>query len=435
MFAGSNSDDVEEVTITVDGHSTGHDPQIETDRRLARISNAQASVSGSSSRRRRIYEAEVIVDSDTEGAKDDVVEGDVLEGDSALLRRLEAQRDEEDDDVAARRRRIKERLAIRRGEQQQQEDTSSPAVSGFASRRVDRPASPVDESSGSSEYETESEEESDEDEDGGRPLLKPLFVPRARRETLRTQEELDKEQEAARQKELLRAESKKQQTRLMLAESIRRQEEIAAHGDVTDMDSDAGLPDDTDDPNDDDEFQQWRVREMGRMKREAETREAMLLEAQDIDRRRNMTDEERLAEDIKLGKFRDKEKKQWKFLQKYYHKGVFYMDESSVGGTGTRVDERQELVDRKAIDARLRDYSEPTLDDNYNKEQLPAVLQVKKFGMRGRTKYTHLTDQDTTDFRAPFRPNDAVKESYMAKRSGVGDINTAGRARKKPRNE
>lgn len=47
-----------------------------------------------------------------------------------------------------------------------------------------------------------------------------------------------------------------------------------------------------------------------------------------------MTDEERLKDNERLIKegIREKEapKVQWRFLQKYYHKGVFYLDESSI---------------------------------------------------------------------------------------------------------
>jgi microfibrillar-associated protein 1 len=405
----------------------------------------------------------VVVDDDEGNVRDDLEDGAVLEGDSALLQRLEEQRIEEEEDVATRRQRIKERLASRRQEAQdmnEEREAHKGAHRGIgdvirvmAEGRIigeadDRPGA-EEESSGSSEYETESEEESEEEEEG-HTMLKPLFVPRARRDTIRTQEELDREKEVARQQELLKKESKKHQTRVMLAESIRRQEELDAKGDVTDMDSDAGLPDDSDETGEEDkEFDAWRVREMARMKREAETREAMMLEAQDLERRRNMTDEERLAEDIRLGKFQEKEKKKWRFLQKYYHKGVFYMDDSSLSATGstkigTRLDVPQEALnsgadggaageDRKAVDARLREYNEPTLEDKYNREALPAVLQVKKFGMRGRTKYTHLVDQDTTDFKQGYRLEDGLKNKYMDKRSGVGDINSAGRYRKKPR--
>lgn len=451
---------MDEVTIAID---TPSNQPVEQDRRLARISNAQSS--SGSSRRRRIYEAEVIADNDEGGNMDILEDGAVLEGDSTLLQRLEEQRIEEEDDIAARRQRVKERLASKRLESQEVGDDRGVrrGGSGVMTRVVDEglviegdsvPSKQrtvdEEESSGSSEYETESEEESDEDDGVGRTLLKPLFVPRARRDTIRTQEELDREKESMRQQELLKKESKKHQTRVMLADSIRRQEELDAKGDVTDMDSDAGLPDDSDDVADDEkEFDSWRVREMGRMKREAEIREAMMLEAQDLERRRNMTDEERLAEDIRLGKFQEKEKKKWRFLQKYYHKGVFYMDESSLSASGstkigTRLDVPQinqkpgQIVsggtdDRKAVDARLREYNEPTLEDKYNREALPAVLQVKKFGMRGRTKYTHLVDQDTTDFKQGYRLDDGIKNKYMEKRSGVGDINSAGRYRKKPR--
>ena len=41
---------------------------------------------------------------------------------------------------------------------------------------------------------------------------------------------------------------------------------------------------------------------MSRLKREAEAREAIALEAAEVLRRRNMTDEERLEEDRKLGR-------------------------------------------------------------------------------------------------------------------------------------
>lgn len=173
-----------------------------------------------------------------------------------------------------------------------------------------------------------------------------------------------------------------------------------------------------------------------------------------------MTEQERMEEDMKLGKFREKEKKKWKYLQKYYHKGVFYMDEKSTGQAGTSVlasstsgdssaiqssdyygagaqeqqaeDEAARRAAEKKLDARLRDYSGATLEDTYNREALPAVLQVKKFGMRGRTKYTHLVDQDTTKFGAESLGKDrGIQSSYLQKRSGVGDIDNAGRRKKK----
>jgi hypothetical protein len=116
------------------------------------------------------------------------------------------------------------------------------------------------------------------------------------------------------------------------------------------------------------------------------------------------------------GKFKPKEKQKWKYLQKYYHKGVFYMDEDSV----------------QKDDVRARDFSEATLEDKFDRASLPAVLQVKKFGMRGRTKYTHLLDQDTTRDKNTLRPDQNIMKSYVEKRAGVhGDLETAGRVTKK----
>ena len=69
----------------------------------------------------------------------------------------------------------------------------------------------------------------------------------------------------------------------------------------------------------------------------------------------------------------EKEKPKWNFLQKYYHPGDFYHDKD---------DEKLH-----------RDDSALTLED---KPILPKVMQVKNFGRSGRTKWTHLVDEDTT---------------------------------------
>lgn len=89
-----------------------------------------------------------------------------------------------------------------------------------------------------------------------------------------------------------------------------------------------------------------------------------------------MPEDQRTKEDMEHAqKLRDaKPKGQQKFLQKYWHKGAFHQDEEILA---------------------KRDYTEAT-ESTLDVSNLPKVMQVKNFGKRGRTKYTHLLDQDTT---------------------------------------
>jgi microfibrillar-associated protein 1 len=93
-----------------------------------------------------------------------------------------------------------------------------------------------------------------------------------------------------------------------------------------------------------------------------------------------MTDEEIMRE--KREKEGETERGKMKYLQKYYHKGAFYTDDTKIN---------EALA--------TRNFAQPTLEDKFNKELLPSVMQVKDFGRSGRTKYTHLVDQDTSQVR------------------------------------
>merc|ERR1719145_542958 len=140
----------------------------------------------------------------------------------------------------------------------------------------------------------------------------------------------------------------------------------------------------TDDDNEEDEYDGWKLRELKRMKQDREEKELARKDAADIQRRRNMTDEE-LRWDLRTTPrvITNKSMKgRYKFMQKYYHKGSFYMEKD------------EEIY--------TRDFSSATLEDQFDKSVLPKVMQVKNFGRSGRTKYTHLVDQDTTEFDAAW---------------------------------
>lgn len=137
--------------------------------------------------------------------------------------------------------------------------------------------------------------------------------------------------------------------------------------------------DDTDGIDPEAEYAAWKLRELQRIKRDRDEMAQLAREQEEVERRRAMTDAERRADDAAAGVDRfHKERSQMAFMQRYYHKGAFYQD-----------DEAEVLK---------RDYNAPTVADMVDRQALPEVMQVRgdKFGKGGRTKWTHLTKEDTT---------------------------------------
>ncbi|KAG8818651.1 hypothetical protein FRC17_010759 [Serendipita sp. 399] len=232
----------------------------------------------------------------------------------------------------------------------------------------------------SSESESEEEEEEEEKEESSeeesseeelpKPQLRPVFVSKQARSTLKERDAAAFDSEEAVKKREAAAEERKKQSRNMVGESIKKgMEEKEAKAPGAEID-------DTDGLNPEEEFSAWRLRELMRLKREKEAERAREEERLEIERRRAMPEEQRLKEDLERAqKLRDeKPKGNGVFLQKYWHKGAFFQD-------------TEEL--------QMRDFS-TKLESQVDVSLLPKLMQVKDFGKRSRTKYTHLKDQDTT---------------------------------------
>lgn len=84
--------------------------------------------------------------------------------------------------------------------------------------------------------------------------------------------------------------------------------------------------DDTDGLDPTAEFDDWRLRELARLTREKETALAREEERKEIERRREMPEHVRLAEDEEYARrTREQNPKEKRgFLEKYYHKGAFH---------------------------------------------------------------------------------------------------------------
>lgn len=320
---------------------------------------------------RRIRQAEII---------------STIEEENDRQERLEME-EEDEDAIEERRRRIREKLLQR----EQEEAALLP---------IEEEEEVEEEEEEDSEYETDSEEEQ-----LGIAMVKPVFIPKSQRDTIVERERIEEEERRLEELVKKRLEERKVETKQIVVEEIRKdeviQKNLEAEANISDIDTD-------DDMNEAEEYEAWKIREIARIKREREDREARLKEKEEIEKVRNMTEEERREWERKNPKQLPVPKQKWRFMQKYYHKGAFFQssadDIAATAGTDNIF---------------RRDFSSPTGEDKMDKSILPKVMQVKHFGRSGRTKWTHLVNEDTTDWNAPWSMNGPLRSKYNAKMAGM----------------
>merc|ERR1712029_35487 len=336
-------------------------------------------------RRRRVQEPEIVEEMKIEDedeqmdTKDDIIkeeseeESDDSDSDDD---------DEIDEETVTRRRELMRQRAIAK------------AQMGVKQEEL---LAKEEEKSGSEEEEDSSEEETDSEEEEQEARLKPVFVRAKDRLTIQEREREEMRARQAEREAQKMAEERRRQSLRMVEAEVRKvtMAERKAEGD------NIGFDDiNTDDENDEVEYETWKVRELRRLKRDREEREAFMKEQQELERFRNLTEDEKRAEmKVNPKEITNKAVKgKYKFMQKYYHRGAFYIDE-------------EESVLK-------RDVSHATLEDKFDKTVLPKVMQVKNFGRSGRTKYTHLVDQDTTQFDAAWSQETAQNLKFQLNHSG-----------------
>lgn len=244
-----------------------------------------------------------------------------------------------------------------------------------------------------SEEESEEEEESSEEEEAPRRLMmRPKFIPKSQRQgngSTATATTAATAPDAATQppaEDDDGEEARRRAADALIEEQIKKDLAARAAGKKHWEDDASGSDnevDDTDDLDPEAEYAAWKLRELKRLRREREAIEAKEAELAEIERRRNLTEEERRAEDeAHLAAQREEKEGRGKmgFMQKYFHKGAFYQDESKAAG-----------LDK-------RDLAGARFADDVDRSLLPKALQLRdqtKVGKKGATKYRDLKSEDT----------------------------------------
>lgn len=215
--------------------------------------------------------------------------------------------DEFRDDVTARRTRIQQKMTSSADLTSYQADSGDFEPQEIFTREV----------SISSDLETDSDTSLFSDDE---MVMKPAFVPRSRRWHSRSERTEAGEKCAA---HTITKGRNKRNIQEMLATSIKiTTDKIVNSEGYT-------LSDDNYDALCEEDFTKWKIRELNRLKEYADQRYSHCEEMLEISRKNDVGDKKISVEREWNGKLR-KQKSIHKFMQKYYHKGAFYMDHTSL---------------------------------------------------------------------------------------------------------
>jgi len=241
-------------------------------------------------------------------------------------------------------------------------------------------------SSSGSTGSSSSEEDSSSSEDDEKMVAKPMFVPKHKRHTVLDKHEKEKQENEKELKRTQEIEKRRMESRAMVVmATTATANSTQDNRDDADDEMGGDVPNDSD--NDDDMQQQrdlWEVRELQRLLEHVDVLEAQEEERKDHERRLNMTEQELMKEDMALGRYKAPgQDRKAGVVGRYFHRGAFYMDQ----------DEWKEGDVRH----KAKDYERALVgEDKVDRRNLPKVMQVKKFGFSGNTRYKGLAREDTS---------------------------------------
>jgi microfibrillar-associated protein 1 len=230
------------------------------------------------------------------------------------------------------------------------------------------------------EEDSEEEESSSEDEVAARrKLMRPVFIKKGARKDVTQSQTADERWAEEEAKRLSRAND-------LVQAQLEKNAAAKAAGKKfwDDEDNIEDEVDDTDDLDAEAELAAWKLRELTRVKRDRDALIATEKEREEIERRRNLSKEEREAEDKTFLDQQQAEKDgkgKMGFMQKYFHKGAYFTEDLEDAG----------LANRDIMGGRYQ-------DDVSNRDTLPEYMQIRdmtKLGKKGRTRYRDLKSEDT----------------------------------------